>query len=379
MHKRFFILIGTFLSVFITAGSMEAKNVEEGERKPSEKLIVEPLTGMEPVDIQPGQLKTGPSMLMGPYLGQKPPGDVPELFAPGIVAQDEHSAAVFTPDGQEVFWCRVMNHDGSRRLCVVLTMKAEKGVWSRPELAPFNSWWFTFISSVSPDGKRLYIQSTRPKEPGGESIGWNYDWIIEKTGNGWGTPKQPGFVEKWNWDMRCSKFQETLSGNLYFTSGFKLGRNAIGLYRSKLVNGQYQRPEAMSQTINSPDSLDYAFHVSPDEKFVIFSSNRPGGFNGETDLYISYHLPDDSWSEAVNLGEKINKPLTGGADWPCLSPDGKYLFFTASVIPDYKIINKKDCTYADLVEISKSDHNGYNKVYWVGTGFVEKLKPRELQ
>jgi len=46
--------------------------------------------------------------LTGPYLGQKPPGKTPVYFAPGIITVDanfEHSAAVFSPSGNEVFWC----------------------------------------------------------------------------------------------------------------------------------------------------------------------------------------------------------------------------------------------------------------------------------
>jgi len=43
------------------------------------------------------------NLKQGPYLGQKPPGDVPELFAPGVVSSVyiEHSSAVFTPDGND--------------------------------------------------------------------------------------------------------------------------------------------------------------------------------------------------------------------------------------------------------------------------------------
>lgn len=47
-------------------------------------------------------------ILQGPYLGQKRPGTMPEVFAPGIISVEEnfeHSAAVFSPDGNEVFWC----------------------------------------------------------------------------------------------------------------------------------------------------------------------------------------------------------------------------------------------------------------------------------
>lgn len=39
--------------------------------------------------------------LTGPYLGQKPPGNTPELLAPGIVSteKNEHMTPAFSPSG----------------------------------------------------------------------------------------------------------------------------------------------------------------------------------------------------------------------------------------------------------------------------------------
>lgn len=44
--------------------------------------------------------------LTGPFLGQKPPGLVPEVFAPGVLSQFSmlHGKIVFSPNGLEVFW-----------------------------------------------------------------------------------------------------------------------------------------------------------------------------------------------------------------------------------------------------------------------------------
>ena len=48
--------------------------------------------------------------LKGPYLGMKPPGKVPELFAPGIVSTlfHEHSFLSFSPDGSEIYWTTII-------------------------------------------------------------------------------------------------------------------------------------------------------------------------------------------------------------------------------------------------------------------------------
>ena len=41
--------------------------------------------------------------LKGPYLGQKPPGNTPELFAPGIVSTRHYENSItLSPDGNEI-------------------------------------------------------------------------------------------------------------------------------------------------------------------------------------------------------------------------------------------------------------------------------------
>ena len=50
--------------------------------------------------------------------------------------------------------------------------------------------------------------------------------------------------------------------------------------------------------------------ISPDGKYLVFSSNRPGGF-GEFDLWISERVhnaddPNPKWSRPINIGNKVN-------------------------------------------------------------------------
>jgi hypothetical protein len=321
------------------------------------------------------------AVLKGPYLGQKPPGDVPELFAPGIVADifAEHSAAAFTPDGKEVFWTRIINQGQSPRLTVTMHMKQVEGLWTQPELAPFNMGFVTSIDDISPNGKRLYFHSVRPDEKGGEPTDRSRTWIVDKINNGWGEPRLFNFAAKWGMINRLT--QETASGNIYFES--RLPKDSlpnpswgVGFFRSRLLDGEYQNPDTLGPTINSKH-LDYAFHVDPNEEFIIFASDRPGGFT-KLDLYISYHKADDSWSSAINLGPKINSVSPSGSDWPYLSPDGKYLFFTSALEP-YNDFDEKKYSFAELKEIYLSNKNGFNKIYWINTSFIEKLKPDELK
>jgi len=321
--------------------------------------------------------------LRGDYLGQNPPGETPELFAPGVVADifREHNSTIFTPDGNEVFWTRsvhIMTKEGRKsRLVVAMHMKQENGVWIKPELASFNADRWTFVTCISPDGKHLFFDSTRPIEGNEEHVG---TWVVDKTNDGWGEPKL--FTKLDGWGIPVSKVQLVASGNIYFQSKYpkpnlKYESWGVGFFRSKLVNGEYQHPEMLDSTINTTTHLDYGFHISPDEKFVIFASDRPGGYSS-LDLYISYHQKDDSWSRAINLGEQINTHGIDGSDWPVLSPDGKYLFFMTTIKPQNDI-DKNHYVYKELWESQLSITNGDSKIHWVSARFIDELKPEELK
>lgn len=326
-------------------------------------------------------ISTGPG---GPYLGQELPGDIPQLFAPGIVGDifREHSSAAFTPDGNEVFWTRQVRGvtpDTAQysRVVVTMHMKRQNGHWTRPALASFSENWWTFITCITGDGRRIYFAGIRRSgENGKNEVG---AWVTEKTADGWGSPKKFTALDKWG--MKLSKVHETASGNIYFTSslpkkGLRYERWGVGFYRSRLVNGGYQRPDTLSRNINS-DYLDYGFHIDPLEKYIIFSSARPGGYSS-LDLYISYHLADDTWSEPINLGEKINTAGVDGSDWPYLSPDGKYLFFMTAMRP-LKNIDPDNYTYRELLKSQLSITNEKSKIHWVSAGFIEKLRPQGVK
>lgn len=106
-------------------------------RQKMKKLIVITFMVLVTATSLPAQQKDFPK-LTGSYLGQKPPGETPELFAPGVISIDEnfeHSAAVFSPDGKEVFWCTIVNGNTDKRVAGNLrlyTMKMVDGHWSAP-------------------------------------------------------------------------------------------------------------------------------------------------------------------------------------------------------------------------------------------------------
>lgn len=71
--------------------------------------------------------------LYGDYLGQSPPGDNPEVFAPDIISGTtlEHSAAIFSPDGNEVYWASRENQESKLD---IRFMSRINNRWSKPEI-----------------------------------------------------------------------------------------------------------------------------------------------------------------------------------------------------------------------------------------------------
>ena len=330
------------------------------------------LTGCQ--DHAPDEHALSTPVLEGPYLGRKPPDDVPEIFAPGIVSDVywEHSGAVFTPDGQELFWSVAINEGRSPRVVVIMHMRQENGLWAQPELAPFNRAAYNHINSISPDGKRLYFFSSSTEEP-------SRAWVVERSENGWGEPQPLRLNTIDNPDSVVNEVHEARNGNLYLSGPIEFMPGGRGIVRSRLVNGKYQGYESLGEHVNSPHSDRFPNHsptVDPDETFVIFASNRPGGF-GEYDLYISYRQTEGTWGPAINLGPEINT-LGTSSSWPQLSPDGEFLFYVAMSRP-LAGFSPDDYTYEELAEIQQSIMNGWGNIYWVSTSFVDTLRPADFE
>lgn len=116
------------------------------------------------------------------------------------------------------------------------------------------------------------------------------------------------------------------NSEMIFTRNLK--RFNEDFFSSKKKPGGWEVSKPMQGDVNTPEN-EGAQMISQDGQWLVFTAcNRQDGY-GSCDIYISY-LTEKGWSEAINLGSKINSQFWESQ--PCLSPDKKDLYF-ASRIP----------------------------------------------
>ncbi len=307
----------------------------------------------------------------GPYLGQTPPGNAPEIFAPGFISTgtDEVEAA-FGPDGTELY-LSVMAEIGTEFVAAIAVTRVENGTWTDPEIAPFSDVGLNMDPFVHPDGSKVYFTSTRPLE--GEPMGSEDGegpksniWVVDKVDAGWGEPRPIGPPINGFGNVVAATVAR--SGTMYFTRRLEDGWE--GIFRSRFVNGEYEEPQRLPDNVNTTETQ---FHssISPDESYLILSIYGRDDSFGSTDYYVTFRDSNDVWSDVINLGEPINSEETESA--PCLSPDGRYFFFGSQAKTERTV--DPGMTFADLKSELDIPGNGSWDIHWVDVSVIEALRP----
>jgi hypothetical protein len=261
-----------------------------------------------------------------PYLGQQPPGTSPRVFAPGVVSTGNiHSRLAISHDGREMFWNTV---DMTTFTTQMLSVRDVGGRWTRPLPPSFAGTASTQSPMFSPDGTRLYFRIR-----GG--TGWTTTFV-ERPASGWSSPRSDGAM------LDCSS-SFTRSGRAYFSSAMKTKTWNTGIFSATLSAGGYSDVVPLGGTINVPNAIDYTPYVSPDESFLLFSSNRPlVGDKEDMHVHVSFRNADGTWSVPRRVSDIPGR-------FPSLSPDGRYLFFCGD------------------------DGN----IYWVDASIIDALRPAQ--
>jgi len=281
--------------------------------------------------------------LRGDYLGQKPPVGKAELFGLGIISSvwGIHSTAVFSLDGNEVYWAPMISRPGGvYSEGGLLMMKRVDGRWTAPGWAPFSGPGTNDdVPFFAAGGKRIYFISTRPlpgeTEPGSEKI-----WFADRTSSGWAEPRPLDRIvneHHMHWNFSVDKDR-----NVYFAGNAPDSLGMADIYIARYVDGKYEKPVNAGAPINSAANDEMPF-IARDGSYLLFAR--------QFDIWISFRGEGGAWLEPAKLGPEVNGPAIDIC--PVVTADGKYLFFL-------------------------SQRDGESHAYWVGADVLDKYKPRPV-
>lgn len=254
------------------------------------------------------------------YLDGETPGLTPELFAEGKVNTDAIELnAVFNASMTEFFFTRII--DGN---FIIHHSELKDGFWTDPEpLEMFPKGQKKSIAvdmTITQDGNTMYFLGMYSPDSEEGNGSWDI-WTSQKKDGNWGKPtllpapiSDPDHTETYP--------VVVADGSLYFVSNRPGGVGKRDIYRAQyLGDGKFDTPLSLGSEINT-ESGSGDTYVSPDESYLIYSTQRPEGTSG---MHVSFKK-DGQWSRPVYLGDEINTQWTDFC--PYMSPDGKYFFFS---------------------------------------------------
>lgn len=260
------------------------------------------------------------------YLGQPRPGLVPRKFAPDQVSLDGRYeyGSVFSADGREMFYGVAL--EGRAEIHRV-TLGEDGEVVSEILLEhPERTFGDPMLS---PDESRLYfITDLHAPELKSMDIGH-----VRRTRSGWSAPELLPAPINTPFNEYYASF--TLDGTLAFSTDrdaetegdvdlvWAHGVEGLGVEGPGVEGPGTVVVEPLEGGLNTKAYEADPF-IARDGSYLIFASNRRAG--RDRDLYISFRKPDESWGEAILMGESINTPFQELC--PFVTVDGQFLVYT---------------------------------------------------
>ena len=256
------------------------------------------------------------------YLGQTPPGLKSVVFAPDIISSKDHYeyGSVFSRNGKEFYYAVIINEKPQIRYC-----RLDQTGWTAPKTVIASDRYEYNDPFLSPDEKRLFFISDRATD--GKSSKKDFDiWYLERTANGWSNnPINAGPAINSGKNEYYMSFTD--AGKMYFSSNGGTDAATDKNYEirfSSFANGVFKPSVQLGSAVNT-EHYEADVFISPDEQYIIFCSERPGGL-GKGDLYISFKNKNGEWQKAKNMGNTVNSE--GYEFCPFVTRDKKYLFFS---------------------------------------------------
>jgi len=268
------------------------------------------------------------------YFGQKPPGVIPEVFAPGVVSINgrNESNISFSPDLEEAYF----TVNKKEEAVAIYFSKLKDNKWTPAKRANFTNGrkkeeLYPFVSF---DNKRIYFTAL-------DSIFSDEKiWYVNRLADSWSDAIQ--LDAPLNDDL-VFYINQAENGDLFYTNISKRK-----MYYAQNKNGKF--PEVQEVEI------EFGHHgfIAPSQDYLlVYTQNKENEKREDADIYVCFKEKDGTWTKPINLGNEVNSNFHEGC--PSITPDGKYLFFTRS-----------------------DDEDELSNLYWVSTEVIHRLKPDNL-
>lgn len=333
-------------------------------------------------------------------------GEPSEL--PATINGSSHTAnGTFSPDGSLFFFTRCITNEQLENICDIYVSRYVDGVWEQPiklsaqvNAPGFNNTQPTVLTDETGQ-TYLVFSSNRDGGSGG------YDLYSSKFEQSlvFAPATNMGTSVNTNGD-EVTPFYQNASGTLYFSSNGLVNMGGFDVFKTKRINGSWQKPENLGKPVNTSVD-DLYFTLMDDQRTGFLSSNRPGTYSllAETtseDIYsvsmvktveyfgFSYELGDSNLmpltsvtytlytkNEDLGLYEMVsdfkpevvdgqfNIPLKAGHDYKITASKNNYLsqslYFSTA---DINKANDREKVYFRLDKISKDKTYTLNNIYY---------------
>ncbi|MGJ8661522.1 MAG: hypothetical protein ACSHXL_05765, partial [Bacteroidota bacterium] len=188
-----------------------------------------------------------------------------------------------------------------------------------------------FAPVVSLDGSALYFTSKRPWEDN------STDKFRDKRKNQYPEDIYVSYIDfDGSWiepfrldfsDPERNEATQAVSADERRIYVFQDNTGNGDIYYSDFTTNRFQDIKKLDDSRINTEYWEPHCYVTTDGQNLYFTSDRPGGFGGR-DIYRVVRLPDQTWSEPINLGPSVNTPYD--EDAPFMAIDNKTLYFSSN-------------------------------------------------
>jgi len=246
----------------------------------------------------------------------------PVNLGPTINSKAPEGGPCFTPDGLSLYYYSFF--EGLGIPTVRMTSRATtEDPWGAAVNLSSSDIPKGASLTFSADGLSLYFESFALGGYGQADLFVSTRETIDAP---WGDPENLGpNVNTSALDMGSTITADGLSIFFQSTRAEGFGAEDIYVCTRATTSDPWGPAENLGENVNS-SFVDAQPFVLPDGLTLLFCSDGPDGY-GDWDIWMTKrNSKDDDWGVAVNLGPSINTEF--GEAEPCISPDGKELYFS---------------------------------------------------